>query len=466
MNLLWAFVGVCALVRLVLAGIQCGEYTDGIVQITLFSNACAWFPPLFPAGVWLLSLLMDAELAGRLISVLATTMVLWPIYWMGQMLAPRLHVGALAVLIYSVLPVPNRWAVHAMSDALFVCLLAWALMHYLQALEGGHRAGRHAFLMMFISGMAALTRYQGLVLLLPVLHLLLRCRLRPSRLIAGSLPWVGLILWVAWRGCEHGAQFAERSGLPLRAYWDMGESFLVWLPWAVGWPAAWLCLVGWCRPSALVSWRRMAGVTWALAIILLLIQARFMSFQLRYLLPLMPLLAVWAAVGLVQLPRRWRPAVLVLTLVWSGTLSGAVMYHQRGAFADLRRVLGEPCRKTLAAAPAVYTNEPDYGGVAAPKTRYWLGGPVQSLPVPLNPEFVARLQPGDCVIVCEVYDPQGAIHAILAGSQVVQVIGTAESSWVPLLPDIMVQPPVTSQPTAMGYRYVRQQSRTVVLQVQ
>ena len=93
-------VGVICLVvlavRLGLINLNQGEYTDGILQITRFtqpglSNGNFLWPPLYGLLTYTLALFrLDLETAAKLISILSSVLVLAPIYMIGRMLNGRL----------------------------------------------------------------------------------------------------------------------------------------------------------------------------------------------------------------------------------------------------------------------------------------------------------------------------------------------------------------------------------------
>lgn len=176
--------------------------------------------------------------------------------------------------------------------------------------------------------MGGLTRYNAIVLIPPQLYGAWRLYRRPGpkKFRTFFLPLICLLSWglVFWmiKNTVHGQQILERAGgvydedLTLRAqlgalvgrlldvqtlanYLNVGESFLYLLPYFITLPVFIMTVWGWvwlARGETLVQ-RQFAWISVYLCLATLGMQSVFQSFQSRYLLPLVPLVAVQAGVA-------------------------------------------------------------------------------------------------------------------------------------------------------------------------
>jgi 4-amino-4-deoxy-L-arabinose transferase-like glycosyltransferase len=279
-------------------------------------------PPLQPYTLALsFGLFGQNEAAARLPSLLASVTSIALVYALGQTLfeAP---VGLAAAGLLALSPFDILFASTAFTDPL---LTAWVLAALLAAARG--RAGAAGLL----AGLAVATKQQGffflpLIVVLLALHLSDARRWRPWLRFGLGLGLVaaGVIWWDSARLQQPG--FLEQSlisygGLGPARPTDLGERALEWLQWAgYFWASAWVN--AWLG-AALLLW---LGGGWAgwwpgadrrdgllLATVAgYLVLHWLVGFQVwdRYLLGLVPLVALLAARALVGLGRavrdRWR----------------------------------------------------------------------------------------------------------------------------------------------------------------
>lgn len=468
-----------------------GEYTDGIIQLQLFQNRNTFFPPLYPllAG-WAQSVTRDPVLAGRLVSLLASTLTLIPLYHLARRLfGPR--AAWWAGWLYLACAVVNRWALRVMTDSLFTFFFLSALFTFVRSMEtisaspiahlpaklslefnlalGRARKRRWLYLLIAATGLATLTRYQGLALVPLIAAAAARNRKGYTRweileTAFSLLPWAALLYWMRVRGFGHAAQFTGRVhgtlGQTLLAYWDMAETYILYFPYALTIPVFALFLAGLSRKEMSEPAR---VARWTLAYVLALwlpVHAAFQSFQYRYFLPVIPLMLVFAGHGMVLLlntfeRKRWKggPAVASLIILLSLAFSAAVLYLQRDAFADLtdvgQLIAGQNLKGGRILAAEVYNP-----GNTNIKLAFWARQPILFC----EPMEEFDFQPGDYVVLSNYYNDFERAARILRGRYEFELVyQTPRYTLRPLLPDIMTSPPrCTSQPLCMAYRFHQQ----------
>jgi len=497
----WGAAVLLIVARLFLLHWNRAEFTDSVIQLQLFENRNGYFPPVYPALAWILKpLLKDPILAGRGVSIVAACLVLPLLFRLGRALAQE-TTGLFAALFYAVSPVPWRWSLHAMGDSLFTLLFAASLFCSLELLVPSSRErrrtdGRQAAIGIFLGGIAALTRYQGLVLL--PLGLAAACRV-PGKgrfgrwFLLALVPWIAVPAWMRFWGFAHGGQFTERAPADaiatLETYGIFAWAFVRYAPTAFGFALSGLALCFAIRAVTrrasdlrLLCFALGIGVTW------LAVHAAFQSFQYRYFLPLVPLLCVCAALGLGGVRQYARSPLVAgvlaaVTVVELGISTGRLLAGTRDTFGDFPEAAGFIAH--LPRDAVVFSNELWNPGFLCPKMEYWSGRDIRYgilSPVPgggCRIEEGRRTEEGSMTfepvmglgkVVCawhNVYAPrqEGWIEGLgdLPGVRVLYRTRVYVNR--PRLPDIMVDPPVTSLPEAMRYRERPQPYRSVILEV-
>lgn len=518
--------GLNLVLRGLLARFNTAEYTDGILQLTQFSEPTSLWPPLYSALAALLGLALGPLDAGRMVSVLAGALGWIPLW----MLARRTAGGRAAfytALLYTLAPVSLRWSARVMSDMLFSACF-WAALERWDAAERALRAlhspaggqqtprgpdrrwdGPLAAAILWTAA-AMLVRYQG-ILLVP---LLLWTGLRgmwPSPASGQrcfSIPWrsvgaaISLALapgWVLWKGMAHGEQFDARLGSSafevFRVLSINGEAFLLLTPYFLTYPVAWWVLSGWFRgrggAGGAGSGPNTGGgggggggrATLGLATLysglaVLLLQSAFSSFQERYLMPWLGLLWVWGGIGLAEFQGRMAAAgrrrvfslAAGVTLVWSAFMALGVLALQRDAFGDFA-VAGRWLRLNAPAEAPIYSNEiynANLGGrlIATNKIRFYSGREVRYLfDVQTGAISTGTLPPGALVCVHSAYGPPD-LEALLQSAYECRQVFEVRSSLIPLFPDIMERPGTAQNPTAWIFRFERQRFRTAIWRIE
>ncbi|MBM3335131.1 glycosyltransferase family 39 protein, partial [Candidatus Sumerlaeota bacterium] len=231
-KILLGFLAVSLLLRLACLNLNAAEYTDGILQITAFDYGFTFWPPLYTLATKAVALLLgNLEQSAKLVSILSSAALMIPLFSMALDLAGR-RAAIFALLFYMTNAIAWRWSIRVMSDSLFTVLFFWAatlcLRSAWQAAEDApsdDKANRKPIRLFvaasFLAALAALTRYQGVLLLafglIPLRQIWQRRadrqQLRVSApLVLAILPWIAVTAWMIGHSWRHGQQIAERTG--------------------------------------------------------------------------------------------------------------------------------------------------------------------------------------------------------------------------------------------------------------
>jgi uncharacterized membrane protein len=491
--------------RLVLLHWNSGEYTDGIIQMTLFTAAKenSFYPPLYSFLILLFNYIFhNLETSAKLISMLAGTLSIIPVYLIAKRIFDEKTV-VVAVILFAISPEIWRWQIRIMTDSLFTLFFIWSIYLLLQirnppfnSVQDKQSEIRNLCFAWFFAGLASLTRYQGIALVPPLIIvtiLLIRQKeiniklptaycLLPTAII----PWLILIWWVALRGFGHFGQYAERVGqtwwMSLLSYLTMAETFILYIPYELTYPVFGFFIYG------MISMNRKMGeqengrignqniylrftdspihrfnqLFLYFFIIWLIIHAPFESFQYRYFIPIFPFFIILASYGIAKFQRSLvRKTVGIVAIIFSLLFSLTALYFQRDTFGDIKQaaiVLNDVNR---APTNRVYGNELYRPGMDNLKLKFWSGLKIE----PYNTETREQLVPGDYIVLHNVYGNIPSELDFLKTRYALRRIYQPKVRTVPLLPDIMVSPPFTSHPACMIFKYFPQEFTTVILQV-
>jgi hypothetical protein len=477
------FVIVNFVLRAALLPVNQAEYTDGILQLTQFSQPTGLWPPLYTALCWPLSLLVGPMWSGRIVSVIFSTAAVIPIY----LLALRsfgARAAIFAALVYTVAPTSLRWAPRVMTDATFTFFF-WCACERLIAAQGSRDEGyvNKALAWACAWGtLASLTRYQGLLLAPPVLVLaIVHWRLNrffPLRGVLCLLFYALVGVWLIHAGTIHGGQYEQRTaqvGLWM-TFLVSAEPFVLYMPYFLTYPVALLVMLGLNQARARPR-HMMIPLTTYIFIVLVIAQSLFASFQERYFLPFFGFLYIWAGVGLAIVDHRYRrrfprlrPYIPIITVAWSLFISALVIIGSRQAFGDIRAASRYVASLTATnPAERVYGNEqyplpgPPNRASHAPKMNFFSRRPVYLL----SDEYFAgtvRLEPGDLVMLSSRHGAEFHLEALLRLYDL-EELKVFDSTVTPVFPDIMSIPGTDQSAMAWLYRYVPQHFYTAVYRV-
>lgn len=472
-----------------------GEYTDGIIQITLWDSPIVFFPPGYSALVYVINFITsDLLLAGRAVSVLASVATLIVFYLLALEILENTKQAEWATLLLALSPVFNRWSIRVMTDSLFC--LGFVLCTYMLMLILNGKSKRVCYFIALV-GLCSLVRYQAFFFLPFIAYVIYKKRelwkeSTPLQTLISTIisltPWIGLAGWIIYRGFGHQEQFTERAqyGMfkTLELYWKMFETFILYYPWAVTY-SVFICgimgIVVFCQGNC--AQKRFVQFFGIAAVVFLVVQSAFLSFQYRYLLPLIPLWCLMAGCGLERVVEYFKNqslrysiyGVVVLNLL---LMTSAVLFNQRAAFStlvDSAIFLQENYKEAR-----VLSHEP-YGAHAQNiKMQFWSGREI----LPLYENF-DDLKVGDLLVLHNTYTPLTSNNSQQLSMEtlnemlreqfnVVQINQWNASSFpekyttVPLLPDIMVEPPslsLTSTPESMAFRFLPQHYYSVLIRL-
>jgi len=472
---LWGLVFFAALLRLAFIGINQGEYTDGILQITQFSREDSFWPPLYTLLAWPLRQIGLSNIwAGRVVSWASSVLFIWPLVWLTRRYAGnRASLYALAFYAVSAIAmIADMW-----SRPLEAC-----------DFNTGRCPRRVISWITILSVLAALTRYQGLLLLPLVMLCAARvwwsgAAVKKARLTATLVQaaWLLLPIWQMFQNFAHDEQFASR--VPGETWWQIAlnywgrlEEFIVIMPYAFTMPVFAFSVFGLFvrRDDSKMPIKLLFGYA---ALAILAAQTLFMSFQTRYLLPLLPFVLTFAGQGAVAAAHRLRNrrwafyAVMTVTLLWSLAFALSVMYFQRGAFGDLYKA-GYYIASISDLPPdaKIYTNEVygPYASIVGIHLKEASGRQAALIP-DIDPRQVNKsMEPGSLVVLNSrsAEGWKSPYIEILQKKYDMQPMPGAvfESRLVPILPDILSAGGEQSA-SAWPIRYQPQQFQTRVFYV-
>jgi len=336
-------------IRILFWGINSAEYTDGIVQITLFENENKFWPPVYTCLIKFLELFgIDGISAGKIISISSGVLTIIPIFLLSFRLWDR-RTAIFSAILFSIAPMSLRWNVRVMTDSLFVFLST--LIFYLcfitvvsinresenisdtplpnpppQRGDGSGQEGREGkgqekgeervgvrvetvpfSIAVFLTPILILTRYQGIIFLPFILFCyIFICK---SRKRIEILPIISLIsfllifIWLKYRGIGHSVQFVERAGTSLtdvlKNYATVFESFIAYMPFFLTYPVFILMIYAFCKEDFSDSNKKfLLYFTLYYFFGLLILQTMFQSFQERYFYPIVPFVSIFAGRGI------------------------------------------------------------------------------------------------------------------------------------------------------------------------
>lgn len=473
-------LAIAAISRLLLLPINEAEYTDGILMLTQFEQPTGIWPPLYGMLAYLPGKIFGALYGARLVSVIFAVAALIPIWRMAER-----SFGARAAWwsawIYIVAPVAVRWAPRVMSESTF---LFFFLLCCEQLLALSSAATREAAMKFCVracaaGALAAMTRYQGMMLIVPAgvaALVAMRRGVLPPKALAAFLLFAISPAWMLASNTIHGEQFADRAGggaaRTLAVFTGNFEPFLLLIPYFLTYPIAGVTLFGLLRPEA----RPRAGlllVTAFTAGTLLVVQSFFSSFQERYLLPIFGLLWVFAGGGMAlieeSLHKYSKPlasSVIALVLAWSAAFSAFVFWGSHQAFGDLsratKRAIAIPGERVLW-TNEIYRERGD-ARIAADKVRFFAGAREVEYLTPKDIAGNGAIARGDLIVLMD----------LAGGAQIAEAMGAKYSLEFlfeekavlhPVFPDLMSGPPGSQNPLAWHYRYTPQVFVTRVFEV-
>lgn len=478
------FVLINLVLRAPLLFLNKAEYTDGILQLIQFRENTGIYPPLYTAIVWPFSFLFDQLWAGRFISYLFSVAAVIPLYLMARR-SFGMRAAVFTAIVYTVAPESLRWSTRVMTESMFSFFFWFALERLLCAQGARDRDSANFSLVLasVLGTLAALTRYQGMMLLPFILGLAVFLgHVRGVWAIKGilsTLLFALVPLWSLYAGNIHGSQFAERTRDlgPLMTFVNFAEPFVLLMPYFLTYPVAVFVFVGFNVGRARNTYM-MTPMTLYVFVVLLVFQSLFASFQERYFYPFFGILFIWAGLGLAVVDDRcrrraprWRFYAPTIVVVWSLFISALVLLGSREAFgdiADAARRAGSVSRAE--GGTPVYTNElyrlerDGQPRIAGTKVSFFAGLEAEFL----TPEHYMGIKriPDGALIVFSARDDYAQMRGALEGRYQLEVVETFGAVLTPVFPDLMQNRGMEQSPAAWLFRYQPQHFETTVYRVQ
>ncbi len=476
------------IIRLFLLNINEGEYTDGILLINQFSEPNDIYPPFYSLlafifggfGNWL-------EFGGKIVSALFSSLLIFPLYKTAEKISDKKS-AQYSCLLYIVAPIPLRWGIRVMSDALFSFIFLssfyFFILYYINYFSNQSSRNkeneRNLVIGIILSILATLTHYRGIILLpvslISLLLILIRDKQFNIRIFFAHFLWLFIPLWIFLRGFRHFTQIEERmAGSFIETffnYFNNFESFVLLFPYFLTYPTAFFVLYGLFKGKILLGNKKVFFfITFLLTAQLLVLQSVFSSFQSRYLLPIIPLLLIIGGIGIEEFrknildfkyQRKLFKYFLYITMIWGIVFSLSVCYFQKGAFGDLKsagkyiKSLNYPKNKII------FSNEFYKEDLTGIKLAFWSGNKINMV------KDYRNLPPGSILVLHSAYG--GRTNFIdtqnnLANLYRLKVLKRFESKIIPLLPEIMEEPGTHQNPAAWIFRYRQQKFETVVYEI-
>jgi len=473
-------------IRILFWGINSAEYTDGVVQITLFENENKFWPPVYTFLIKFLELFdIDGISAGKIISISSGVLTLIPIFLLSFKLWGR-RTAIFSAILFSIAPMSLRWNIRVMTDSLFVFLST--LIFYLSfvtfaSIENDSKFRKSIIpfsVAVFLTPILILTRYQG-VLFLPFILLCYFFICKSNRRVE-VLPIIALIsfvlifIWLKYRGISHSVQFVERAGTSLtdvlKNYATVFESFVAYMPYFLTYPVFILMIYAFCREDFSDSNKKfLLYFTLYYFFALLILQTMFQSFQERYFYPIVPFVSIFAGrgIGLLIDEKRLKIVIRYILIILSFTyiiiLGLAVLYFQRDAFGDLRRAA--EFLKSVESNAIIFSNENNHTLPACIKDKFWSERKVELL----TDDYIFGdkfLPGGSYLCLHSAYgglNNFGALLMTLKKRYTLEEIYSTQSVIYPIFPDIMQEPYFHQNPLALTVKYTKQTFYSYVFRI-
>jgi len=459
------------LTRLLILNWFHAEITDGVWCLTYFQNHNYEIPrltiyPLYPALLRVFTALgLAGETSGRFLSATFGVLTVWPLYRLARRWSSP-ETAFLAGLAYLLSPLAWMWSLRTLPDTMFLFLF-WMALERLAAValdpDGDSSLWRTAGLAFLAAG----TRPEGLLLALWVLLFLSRRTGGWKWAAALTAALVGAAFWAPVRFILIHVLDAFREG---SVGLDDPFSHLLSSLWVYVTQPAWvfsplLTLLAIGGLLEVISrsdgagrvWRR-----WIIPILALLLALKMIptNYQDRHLLPFLPGVCILAALKFETWTQTWenhhgawggmwrRNTLASLVLMYLMVFSVAVLVVQRDAFGDLKR--NAEYLRLMPAEAVIYTDEQF-------KTEYWSGLNVRIW----NPGG-ERLHQGDLLVFHTLYTPRlNRLEEALFRNHRLEIIRRDQSSLLPLLTDLMMDPQLQNRAEAASRRADAQYFETV-----
>lgn len=454
------------IIHLLLLGWFTGLYTDSVFLMDVkFIGKLKWLP-LYPILLQLVNLVVsDPEVSGKLISSLATSLSIFPLYFIAKRIGGRKS-GIYCVILFSCSAISMRWSLQVMTDTtflLFFLLSIWNIIEFFPDMNKNRLR-----LATVTAALAALTRPEAMGLI-PVLVLLYLWQFHRKgareffKTIWSASAWLPLPIWFIATASSNNyfkEISAEASKFDLSKIALFLITYLKAFPYILGYPIAIMALLG----AYFLIKEKKPGfpvLFILLALMWLTVLMNHWAWTTRLVYPFVPLALILAAVGIVNVEMRFSQflarVVFGVCVVYSLVFLVAVLHYQRDSFGDVKR--SSLFIKENLSGKEVFTDE-------LVKTNFWTGRELYFWAgKSFSPIDTSNLRKGDYVVLHSFYtkDIPKVLNHLNKRFRVYHVY-RSESRIVPLLGDDIIM--VTSNsPQVFNQRFTPQDFESVIIEL-
>ena len=328
-------------------------YTLGVVFLAywLVGHGVGWFPDLHSFGTLFLTDPTSFYLIARVVAVALSVLAIPLTYVLCRRMAGK-GASLAAAMFVAVSPLHAEFSRVVRTDPLMTALILAAMFYAVKGMED--RFSRNFLLSGIFVGLATATKFPGMSGAMIVVLAAVLAKPQPPVQGVTRLRWLGAAFAGGLVGFFAAAPFVvsgvrevywtlftEATHTHLSATGTRGVSNYLWyvkgpLRDAVGWPLELAAVIGFV--ACWSGWRRPRMLLASFSILFLLGIGLSLKRWDRWIVPLMPFVAILAAVGLETLVRcvarrRWRPSLQDATVAALGialVLPTAIEAYQRG----------------------------------------------------------------------------------------------------------------------------------------
>jgi 4-amino-4-deoxy-L-arabinose transferase-like glycosyltransferase len=452
--LLW-IVAVFCISRLFLFPFNEAEFTDGYFYVQWSFAHPGFRHPLYPILIQAFSLFLDPILAGRLVSSLAGVGSLFALYALGRKVYGE-KAAIYACGLFTISPLIVWIHTRVLSESLFLSLFLLTLFYFLKCLE--NLSWKSFFLMVLFSGLAMLTRPEGIAFV-PLIFFTTFYYIRRGSWKAvlkgspGLLTWLFFFAWMLLEGWTY--KNVMESSLRQATIVDLFTYLILYLesyPYVACYPVFALALLGFLERSPAGRFRWILTVAYVHVLWFAALSIH-RWWSTRFLIPPLSLLLIEAAAMLESLQARWSKlswiALTAFIIVSSTVLAGASLYFQKEIFADIK-------------STAIFA------GKQFPKQRL-ISDEVTKVAYYSKKDVVrydrgASLSPGDVLLLHSFYTPLTNELQALSQKYNMVLLGRSRAYSIPILANIHTETSrETHSPIQFVWRFQRQRFESFVI---
>jgi hypothetical protein len=430
------------------------EFTDGYQLLTWSLDHPTRWHPLYPLLIKPFAVIVDPVIAGRLISIASGFLAMLVLSRIAARVYGQRSATVMAWL-YTASPLFFWCNIRVLTESTFQLLFCFSALLFLLSLNNDRPHVPAAFI--FVSGLSALTRPEGFILLPAVAYVLYQQVIQKPRNRRMVLSVAALFSWflcLVWSFLISSSDSYSNIFVTNMSEFQWGHAFhrltsyIEVYPYILFYPffvyALFNIVTHERRPFGFAAWKYLLLYVHVAFAVLLFFHP---AWTTRFLLIPVSLLLVEASAGLVNS----RVAVKTALVACCFSFAFLAIYLQKGMFADF---------KTSAIAIKKISGEHRVISDEQAKTDYYLGKPVISY------ESNLELQTGDLLILHSYNTDLNREKEFLDGRYVYQALVSTETSILPLLANSALgEIQYSNSPVALLQRFHQQRFQSVVLKI-